>query len=104
MQLRRFSILAVAIAATLLSTLSFGQATPPVGDVLTLQQLPHYELWFVHILVRAKGLHYLRQLHQVQPRDTAGRSKRKQGHAAPVREPGRGQRQLRRLPAQYQLG
>ena len=40
MQLRRLFILAVAIAATLLPTLSFGQATPPVGDVLTYSNYP----------------------------------------------------------------
>jgi Chaperone of endosialidase/Collagen triple helix repeat (20 copies) len=40
-QLRRISVLAVAIAATLLSTLSFAQSTPPVGDVLTYSNNPN---------------------------------------------------------------
>src|SRR5580704_7887798 len=41
MQLRRLTILAVAIAVALLSTLSFGQATPPVGDTLTYSNNPN---------------------------------------------------------------
>ena len=41
MQLRRLIILAVAIATTLLSTLSFGQTTPPVGDTLTYSNNPN---------------------------------------------------------------
>ena len=41
MPLRRLTLVAVAIAATLFSTLSYGQATPPVADTLTYSNNPN---------------------------------------------------------------
>ena len=104
MQLRRLSILAVAVATTLLSTLSFAQSSPPVGDVLTYSNYPTTNYGSYTSLFVQKGTvtsaSYIKFNLATLP---TGVSVSKATLRLFV-NPSCCARQLRRLPAQHQLG